>query len=41
MHDVLGVHNLQTFQNALHNHFYLIGSKFMAVFDFVAKLAPL
>ena len=38
MHDVLGVHHFQTLQNAFHNHFDLVGCKFMTIFDFIAEL---
>ena len=38
MHDAVGVHNFQSFKDALHDHFDFEGGELMSVFDFIIKL---
>lgn len=39
MHDVMGMHNFQPFQNALHNYLDFLGCEFMLGLDLVIELA--
>ena len=39
MHDVLSMHDLQTFKDTFHNHFNFSRLEFMPAFDFVTKLS--
>lgn len=41
MHNIMGVHNFETFQNALHHHFDLSSCEFMPVLDLIVELSAL